>query len=139
MALCEEAFSFSYAPISELEKFKGAIEEFRDTQLEEEKMSETEEEFLERKGAAFMEMIVEGSKISREAKRNEGLVKIYDKTIKNIKESNKKIRQLNLDYQVADDFDTKMDLETEMKEVQLEILRYKKNFNRLFNEYKKDN
>ena len=125
--------------ISELEKFKGAIEEFRDTQLEEEKMSETEEEFLERKGAAFMEMIVEGSKISREAKRNEGLVKIYDKTIKNIKESNKKIRQLNLDYQVADDFDTKMDLETEMKEVQLEILRYKKNFNRLFNEYKKDN
>ena len=123
--------------VQEVLKFQEAMREFADTDMDEEKMSETEEEFRERIGSGLEDLTLTGSEEERKAIREAGYVSIYDETTKFIKEKNKELRQLNLDYQAAEDYDTKMQLEAEKKEIQLEILVKKKNFNQDFNEVKK--
>ena len=123
--------------VQEVLKFQGAMREFAETDIDEEKMSETEEEFLERIGSGLEDLTLTGSKIVREKIRDAGYVSVYDATTKFIKEKNKELRQLNLDYQAAEDYDTKMELEAEKKQIQLDILVKKKNFNQEFNEIKK--
>jgi hypothetical protein len=123
--------------VQEVLNFQEAMREFADTDMDEEKMSETEEEFRERIGSGLEDLTLTGSEYERKAIREAGYVSIYDETTKFIKEKNKELRQLNLDYQAAEDYDTKMQLEAEKKEIQLEILVKKKNFNQDFNEVKK--
>ena len=123
--------------VQEVLKFQEAMREFADTDMDEEKMSETEEEFRERIGSGLEDLTLTGSEFERKEIREAGYVSIYDETTKFIKEKNKELRQLNLDYQAAEDYDTKMQLEAEKKEIQLEILVKKKNFNQDFNEVKK--
>ena len=122
--------------IQELLKFEGASNQFADTDLDEEKMSETEEEFEARIGTGLDALVVVGDKETRESLSD--IDTTYKTTTKEIKELNKQLRELNLEYQAAETFEEKMELEAEKKEIQLDILVVKKNFNQEFNEAKED-
>ena len=102
----------------------------------EEKMSETEEEFEARKGTGLDALVVVGDEKTRESLSN--LRTPYKTATKEIKELNQQLRDLNLEYQAAETFEEKMELEAEKKEIQLDILVVKKNFNQEFNEAKED-
>ena len=99
-------------------------------------MSETEEEFEARKGTGLDALVVVGDEKTRES-----LAKIrtpYKTATEEIKKLNQQLRDLNLEYQAAETFEEKMELEAEKKEIQLDILVVKKNFNQEFNEAKED-